>query len=69
MINKQFPNSLKLLTGVTVWNDNKDDVELKEYIISLSGFQTNMDLAKEQLDYLIKFHLFKSRIIIYNLLI
>lgn len=56
MINKRFPNSLKLLTGVTVWNDNKDDVELNNYIISLPDFQTNMELAKEQLDYSIKFH-------------
>ena len=45
---------MKLLTGVTVWNDNKDDVELNKYIIiiiSLPGFQTNMELAKEQLDF------------------
>lgn len=54
MINKRFPNSLKLFTYV--WNDNKDDVELNNYIISLPDFQTNMELAKEQLDYSIKFH-------------
>lgn len=52
MINKQFPNSLKIL--IDVWNDNKNDVELNKYIISLPGFQTNMELAKEQLDYSIK---------------
>ena len=30
IINKQFPNRLKLLTGVTVWNDNKDDIKLNK---------------------------------------
>lgn len=52
MINKRFPNSLKIL--IDVWNDNKNDVELNKYIISLPGFQTNMELSKEQLDYSIK---------------
>lgn len=52
MINKRFPNSLKLL--MYILNNNKDDVELNNYIISLPGFQTNMELAKEQLDYSIK---------------
>ena len=56
MINKGFLNSFKLLTGVTVLNNNKDDIELNEYITSLHGFQTNMDLAKEQLDYSINSH-------------
>lgn len=49
MINKRFPNSLKLL--MYIFNNNKDDVELNNYIISLPGFQTNMELAKEQLDF------------------
>ena len=52
MINKRFSNSLKIL--IDVWNDNKNDVELNKYIISLPGFQTNMELSKEQLDYSIK---------------
>ena len=30
IINKQFSNRLKLLTGVTVWNDNKDDIKLNK---------------------------------------
>ena len=49
MINKQFPNSLKILTDVL--NNNKNDIELNDYITILPGFQTNMDLAKEQLDF------------------
>lgn len=40
MINKRFPNSFKLL--MDIWNNNKDDVKLNNYIISLPGFQTNM---------------------------